>query len=332
MSKHQKGQFFTTQSEYILQGFTYPPETKRVIEPFAGKKDLLSFLPSSVSAECYDIEPQSADIIQRDTLRFPPDYRGAFVITNPPYLARNKAEEKEIFDLYHTNDLYKCFLLQLLDHKPDGGILIIPLNFWCSVRISDIELRSRWLETFEIIQLNIFEEPVFDDTTCAVCSFQFQTRTHPSSVPLTFYPSCESLEVDLNDSNSYLVGGEIYNLPVSGRYSIRRITLSNENQRNTNLRAKCIDDKELIHLSIVEDSCVYVDQTEDQTGRTYASFVIDPPLSLSLQTSLVSEFNRWFTEYRKKYHSLFLSNYRDSRRKRISFDLLYRIMAYLIEK
>lgn len=46
------------------------------------------------------------------------------ILTNPPYLARNKSMNKELFDKYNINDLYKCFIEILLD-----GILIVPLNF-----------------------------------------------------------------------------------------------------------------------------------------------------------------------------------------------------------
>jgi hypothetical protein len=50
-----------------------------------------------------------------------------------------------------------------------GGILIIPLNFWSSIRLSDIELRKVFLEKYDVILLNIFEEQVFDDTTYTIC-------------------------------------------------------------------------------------------------------------------------------------------------------------------
>ena len=58
----------------------------------------------------YDIEPKKDGIVKKDTLLNPPDYQGKFVITNPPYLARNKCADKTLFDKYQTNDLYKCFI------------------------------------------------------------------------------------------------------------------------------------------------------------------------------------------------------------------------------
>ena len=48
------------------------------------------------------------------------------------------------------NDLYKCFIINLISSKPLGGILIIPLNFWSSIRKSDIQLREQFLNNFDI--------------------------------------------------------------------------------------------------------------------------------------------------------------------------------------
>lgn len=124
-NKKSRGQFYTTHSAYILDGFPAPPsDVMRIVEPFAGKGDLMDWIKinssnSSNSAnetilagkskgksksnsatstvvlgpviEAYDIEPKRAGIQKRDTLANPPDYSDAWIITNPPYLARNKS-------------------------------------------------------------------------------------------------------------------------------------------------------------------------------------------------------------------------------------------------
>jgi hypothetical protein len=53
------------------------------------------------------------------------------------------------------------------------GIIIIPLNFICSIRKQDVELRKIFLNKFNIEIINIFEEKVFDDTSYNICSIQF---------------------------------------------------------------------------------------------------------------------------------------------------------------
>ena len=163
-SKQQLGQFMTTNYLYILKNMTIPEDTTIIVEPFCGNGDLLKFVDNDeIILECYDIEPQNETTIQRDSLIDPPSYEGKFVLTNPPYLARNKAQNKRPFDMYSMNDLFKCFIASMLNNNPDGGIMIIPLNFLCSIRKGDIELRRRFLGIFSIVHINIFEERVFED-------------------------------------------------------------------------------------------------------------------------------------------------------------------------
>jgi hypothetical protein len=105
---------------------------------------------------------------------------------------------------------------------------------------------------------------------------------------------------------------------------------------NTNIIVKCIDDNSSnqIGLSYVNDSDIYVDDTPNQTARTYATLVIEPAIDENKQRELVIKFNKFLDERRKKYNSLFLTNYRESKdiaRKRISFDLVYLIVGYLLE-
>jgi hypothetical protein len=128
-----------------------PKNINIIIEPFAGQCDLIKFLDGEkYTIECYDIDVKKTMVIYRDTLNNPPTYKNKFVLTNPPYLARNKSEKKEIFDKYNQNDLYKCFLIELTTNKCLGGIIIVPLNFWCSIRKNDILLRKKFIQIYDI--------------------------------------------------------------------------------------------------------------------------------------------------------------------------------------
>lgn len=337
--KSQLGQFFTTNYQYILQNLYIPDNITQIVEPFAGNRDLLSFIEDKDKyvIECYDIDPKNDFVTERDTLDNPPDYDGKFVLTNPPYLARNKSKSKELFDKYNVNDLYKCFLKTLIKSKVLGGIIIIPLNFWCSVRVADVCLRKEFLENFRIIKVNYFEEQVFDDTSYTICSFQFESNAsvndYNHEINFDIYPSKTTLNITLNKNNNYTIGGEIYNLPVQNEYNITR--LIGGNTPNTNILAKCIDDNinNQIQLKIVEDKDIFYDNTPNKSARTYATLVITPELSMTQQEELVEKFNEYLSSMRNKYHSLFLTNYRESKsiaRKRITFDLVYKIIGYLL--
>ena len=331
--KKELGQYFTTNYNYILDGFYIPDDIEKVVEPFAGNGDLLDFIKKdSIIIECYDIEPKQCFITKRDTLNFPVDFKDKFILTNPPYLARNKTKNKELFDMYKTNDLYKCFIIQLLTNCCKGGIVIIPLNFWSSIRKSDIDLRKKFLNVYKVIRLNIFEEKVFNDTSYTVCSFQFERNFSNTEQPFktVFYPSKNISMVKLTD---YIIGGEIYNLPQSN-YAISRYT-DKSKETPTKLVIKCIDDNKnnMISLLIKENSEKYIDNTPNHTARTYATIIISPEIDISTQQLLSVKFNQYLYENRVKYNSLFLTNYRESKdisRKRISFDLVYKIISYLL--
>lgn len=346
MSKQTLGQFYTTNYQYILHGFHIPQHITHIVEPFAGNGDLLPFInnhPHSqqINIECYDIDPKKDSIIQRDTIKNPPNYNNKYIITNPPYLARNKSKDKTLFDKYNVNDLYKCIIKEILTNTCLGGILIIPLNFWSSIRKTDIELRKAFLQKYDIILLNIFEQQVFDDTSYTVCSFQFEIKKSTNhNLNIIIYPSKQNIQTELNDNNNYMIGGSIYNLPLNNTYKITRLTSKNINKTHTNILVKCIDDNQnnKIGLSITETP--YIDNTPNQTARTYATLIIEPQIDINKQTQLVDKFNKYLNTERQKFHSLFLTNYRESKetengdtiaRKRISFDLVYSITQYILE-
>ena len=340
MDKKQLGQFYTTNQEYILQNMNIPNNIKNIIEPFAGNGDLIKFIEKNkikYNIECYDIEPLKKFIIKQDTIKNPPDYNNKFLITNPPYLARNKSDNKELFDKYNTNDLYKCVIKELLTNMCLGGILIIPLNFWSSIRLADIKLRKSFLKIYSIVLLNIFEERVFDDTSYTICSFQFELKKNNiNNLNIVVYPSETKITTQLNNKNNYMIGGDIYNLQITNQWKITRTTKKNKDKLNTNILVKCIDDNEnsKINLSYVHDDDIFIDETPNLSARTYATLIIEPELNKKKQKQLVNKFNLFLEERRQKYNSLFLTNYRESKtiaRKRISFDLVYLIVGYILD-
>lgn len=341
-NKQKYGQFYTTNYEYILTGIKIPNNANNFIEPFAGNCDLVKFIENSdAQIDCYDIEPKNNNIIQRDTLLFPPDYKGKYVITNPPYLARNKNSDKTIYDKYNQNDLYKCFIEELIANTCDGGILIIPLNFWCSIRKNDAELRQRFLQVYTINHINIFEERVFDDTSYAICSFQFENNAGSGidkKIPCTIFPNKNNISITFNENNNFLIGGEIYSLPQNNNFIIARLTSQNINDGYaTNLVVKCIDNNmnSKICMKYVDDISQYVDNTNNLSCRAYAALEITPKISKAKEKKLAILFNKFLDAKRKKYNSMFLTNYRESNsiaRKRISFQLVFKIVNYLLQK
>ena len=181
-----------------------------------------------------------------------------------------------------------------------------------------------------VVHLNIFEEPVFTDTNYSVCAFQFQKRQEENiPIQVSIYPLEKHFSVDLSETNHFLIGGDIYNLERTHTYTITRLTLHNKDKSHTHILLKCIDDENPISMRIVKD--VYVDNTPNTSARSYATLVIEPPISCEQEMLLVEQFNSLLSNYRNEFHSLFLSNYRENHRKRMSFELAYHIVGHLME-
>ena len=350
--KKTKGQFYTVNSLYILDGLYLPPKTSRcVIEPFVGKGDLVEWLENmgnTLPVEMYDIDPKIKGVIQRDTLMNPPDYREAWVITNPPYLARNKCKKKEIFDDYDMNDLYKCFLLSLTQQESccAGGIFILPVGFFLSPRKIDVRCRNAFLSKYRLLKVKYFEENVFPDTTTTIVAFAFEKSNSlevlkEQNVEWISLPSGKSKVFPMHVQNDWIIGGDIYHLPLpptlNREIKIRRYVQGQklkEGESITSMTLCALDSgtKEggRISLEYKED---YVYPAKD-TSRTYATLCVEGiHLSAEQQKKICQEFNDFIEKKREETWSLFLPQYRESKeyaRKRIPFELVYLIVLYLL--
>jgi len=342
--KKMKGQFYTVASSYILEGLPGPPSTARcVIEPFAGKGDLLEWLVkngNTLPVEMYDIDPKKDGIVQRDTLMNPPNYKDAWILTNPPYLARNKCDTKGIFDMYETNDLYKCFITSLTKKEPcAGGIFIIPAGFFLSPRDLDVRCRNDFLSKYTLRKVKYFEETVFPDTTTTVVAFAFEkspTLLTEQTVEWVSMPSKETKVFKMTKENDWIIGGDIYKLPVPKGIKVRRHvegqTLKTNEQR-TSMTLCALDSGTKDGRICLEYKEGYVYPAKD-CSRTYATLCVQgKTLSAEDQKRLCLEFNELVEKKRSETWSLFLPQYRESKeyaRKRIPFELAYTIVLYLI--
>lgn len=342
--KKMKGQFYTVNSSYILDGLSMPPETARcVIEPFAGKGDLLEWLVkngNTLPLELYDIDPKKEGVIQRDTLMYPPNYKDSWILTNPPYLARNKCDKKELFDKYDTNDLYKCFITSLTQQEPcAGGILIIPAGFFLSPRDVDVRCRNEFLSKYKLLQVKYFEETVFPDTTTTVVAFAFEkspTLLTEQSVEWVSLPSGDKRTFIMSKENDWIIGGEIYRLSVATGVKVRRHVEGQklkEGDQRSSMTLCALDSGTKDGRICLEYKEGYVYPAKE-CSRTYATLCIQGKnLSSEEQKKICLEFNALLEKKRSETWSLFLPQFRESKeyaRKRIPFELAYTIVLHLI--
>lgn len=324
-NKKKLGQFYTTNFEYILNGLVIPAEFNDIVEPFVGQGDLLNWIGANKTVECYDLDPK-IDATTQNTLLEPPVYKNKFVITNPPYLAKNKNKDKSIYNKWQVDDLYKAFIKSFVEGEVNGGIIIVPLNFLCD---EDSKIRDLFFQNYTITKLNIFEEKVFKDTTYIVCAFSFIKGKQKSAIETHIYPVASTIMLNLNENYGWRIGGEIY----TNITTTHKITRLQANQKpNTTLFLYAIDTGSANGRIRLEHN--HQPFYGKNTDRAFASIVSNIPIKD--EKLLCEKFNNEIENLRLKYNSLFLTNYRNSSklyaRKRISFDLAYKIISEILDE
>ncbi len=368
--KRQLGQFFTKNSEYILQGMEKFVKDKDVSDPFAGNKDLLVWAKKNGCkiAKGYDYDKtyvNNRDVFLNDSIKSPKKYH--FVCTNPPYLHKNKADnttKKRFFsgDYSCFEDLYQISIFSMLNSEE--GILVVPLNFLCaenSRRIRDI-----FFDKFEILKMNVFTEQVFDDTTYNVVSFYYKRKKKPSDsnmLRMFILPEGRRLDFLIEKKFGWQLGGAFTNkvkstsnmlgiyrltedaidngecevkLALQNIKDIRSYHISKENKQsieNNILFLRAVDSKngKKIQLEDIREYGV-LGLVGKSTSRNMAHLIFEKEVPKDDQLVLMDKFNEEINRYREKYSSYFLTNFRDNNRKRISFDFTYKMLNYLYVK
>ena len=216
MIKKQLGQFFTKNSEYILQNLDKYVKNKTIIDPFAGSGDLLQWAKDNgaKAVRGYEVDSKLVDnkkIFLNDSLKNPKTYK--FVLTNPPYLNINKAD-KNTKEKYFINsrfeDLYQISLSAIMNS--DEGIIIIPINFLSAE--NSLKIRSFFLSKFQIVEMNYFKNQVFSDTTYNVIAFYYRKKDFNSisfEIKTHVFPDNKDIFIKLEKKFNWIIGGEFLN-------------------------------------------------------------------------------------------------------------------------
>ena len=369
--KTQLGQFFTTNSDYILRGFEEFVKNKEIIDPFAGNQDLFKWAEKNnckkiTGFDCDKKYVDSKKVFYNDSLNNLKKYK--FVCTNPPYLHKNKADKKtkeRFFSGINScfEDLYQVSIFSIFNCEE--GILIVPLNFLSAENSKKI--RDLFFEKFEIVKLNIFSEQVFEDTTYNVISFYFKKKkanyTEKNKIIATILPEKKHVSFIIEKRFGWQLGGSflskikeskndlgIFRLTEdflqSGEYKIE-MALQNVKDKKTFSVSQNIKEllkKNILFLRAIDSKNGKKIQLEDirkyniaglvgkNTSRNMAYLIFKTEVPIQEQEILIEEFNQELNKNRQKYLSFFLTNFRDNNRKRISFDLTYKFLNHLYQK
>lgn len=368
--KKQFGQFFTTNSDYILQGLEGFVKNKEVIDPFAGNQDLIKWAKKNnakkvIGFDCDKKYVDSRNVFYNDSINLPQEYK--FICTNPPYLHKNKADQKtkeRFFSGFRSNfeDLYQVSILSILNCEK--GILIVPLNFLCAENSKKI--RNLFFNKFDILKLNIFSEQVFEDTTYNVISFSFGKKKDDSGknkIFATIFPEKKQVTFTIEKKFNWQLGGDfidrikntkndlgVFRLTedylLSGEYKVEMALQNIKNKRIFRISQdlKKLIEKNILFLRAIDSKNGKKIQLEDireygvaglvgkNTSRNMAHLIFRKEVSINDQMELMKKFNEELNQERNKYFSFFLTNFRDNNRKRISFELAYKFLNYIYDE
>lgn len=308
-----------SKNSLLLDGLKQFIPNVKIVEPFYGEGDLVRDFNVE---EYYDISFPEGSEHYRDTLNNPPDYTNKWVITNPPYLAKNKASDKKIFEQYEYDDLYKIALFTLM--KAEGGILVIPINFFTDERSKNI--RNLFLSTFQIKRLNIYLDQMFESTAYNICSFAFIKKKNTEQIIDTYIydkeKNIKQISFNLKKEFGYRIGGDFFNSLKKVKNIFSRVTIEKPSNP-THITITCIDKtNEPLHFSYSEEP--YYGKQCDRNIATLSTMI---EISNEMQIKMIEEGNKIISNFRKSTYDLVFTNYRDRSRKRIGFTEAYQIMS-----
>jgi len=315
--KQKLGQFFTTNSDYILSGYEELVVGKDVVDPFSGGWDLLTWArrAGAKSLFAYDIEPVMEGTVKNDSLLNPPSYKDKFVISNPPYLAANKCKtSKSVYAQWDQDDYYKCHLAGLSANGCSEGLFILPSNFLSE---SNAKARTMLLRDYTIASGKYWKEQVFEDATTGICVIHIkkeQKEIH--EFPLRMYPEDVTINAVLEKRYGYLHGKDFFDYVADApTYNLVKTDVG-MTAPNTHIVVGLLEaGKFPFGLSYNEGEPIYCNP---KSFTTYQLTLPDLLLTEEQQRNVVGHFQEKLKHYQDQYYGMFLANYMGADQKILS--------------
>jgi len=247
----------------------------------------------------------------------------------------------------------------------EEGIIIVPINFLSANNSKKI--RNIFFEKFEIKEMNYFKYQVFPDTTYNVISFYYKRKKDLSknifSIKTHIFPEGRIIDVELKKKFNWSIGGDFLSIINREKnfLKIKRLTKKDVDnfKGEIELNAAYNHVKDRIKIRINEDLCDSIKSNiillkaidsgsengkialenvkkynidclvSKETSRHMVYLIFENKISISHQEEIIDIFNKQIEKMRENYLSLFLTNYRDNDRKRISFNFVYKFINYI---
>jgi hypothetical protein len=400
-NQHRLGQHYSKEEELIsnYNSILLKQKTKIIVDPFVGEGHLLfhylNLFEFKIQKEIlenklirgYDLFEKnilfikekmkakyrlSNDLVNdlfhvRDSLLDTTLPKNTFILTNPPYLAKNvcKKNYQEDFKKYYLEEYKKendYYEIALKEYSGYSGIWIVPSNLFSS----DIMHKIRKQLILNLENIFIYQKKIFDDTDITVTTFFNNKNISSNKKKITFVNhtktetnlvvskdgnlSEEWDNIKLIKNNNNIKQGYIDNNIKEGK---KEVLLLNTNYKEETFNITEEDEKHLkknililrttdtgteqgkLGLYTIEEiwgSKKTIGLVTKISSRVYTQLFFD--LSINEQLILKDKFNIEINNLRKKYHSIFLTNYKNSsngiQRKRITFKETFSLINKII--
>ena len=335
--KQREGVYYTSHAASLLTGYEHVVRGEYVTEPFAGGGDITRWCYESGAHFVmeYDKNANRSPVIQNDSIMNPVLLNNV-VVTNPPYLARNKCKDKTAFDFWETNDLYKCHLaaiarsaMDMMSPTVEKGVLILPSNF-LSERSSFA--RDLFFSYYRMNHVKYYYTQEFDDATTGICVFDFELwepqQEMTCQVDVYYEEDVFTQQMTFHEDDGWLCGREFFKtIRRAPHYKVK--ILREGDTPDSNIVIGLLDKgKYPLGAHYNDGPPIYC---AEKAFTTYQC-VLGRELTEQQQHLAVVRFNDILYQMREKYHSLFLSNYMGGEQKILSRHYAERLLNYAIQE
>lgn len=401
MKQHKLGQHYTNKKIYDNhKTIVLNNKDKIIVDPYVGEGNLIMFFLDSLTNEeaikkinnkeiyGFDIDLNNLEIIKNkifekynieknildeiffynDSLLNNPlidiESENIFLITNPPYLAKNHVKKlyKDDFEKYFLNNNYiDYFEIALNLFKEYNGLWIVPSNFLISEFFKNA--RKKILEKKEFKEIYIYEEQMFDNTKVLTTSFVLLDKKEEQTIfkinnnnklyeyKIENYSIKTSFEELIEKTKPFKIKtGFLKKDYIDGKEKI----LVMDSTDNNKIKEMFIDKKqkdyieqnqlifraldtgtkkgEIALLNIKEQFHVDLFETKI-SSRAYVQFFLPNFITLEEQNKIMNIFNQIINIEREKNNSIFLTNFKNASngksRKRMEFKQAYKLITYI---
>lgn len=284
----------------LLKDVEKPPAGSIIVVPFA-KPELLEWIGPNNITMAYAMEPRTSKIFNRDCLASPPRYTGAYILAYPPWDRKNATENKAMFDLYGTDNLYKCFIKTLIKEYSLGGTIIVPLSFMTGTRDSDLSRRKKFLEIYQITKIHVHNKRLINTYVPLVLSFVRRTEPRPrliEQVDVVFYPSLKQTTLQSTD-DAFRNQDPFYNTIYQMPSSLKKITVSLFSPADEGVDRNPVP----LYFNKTESPTLPIMLT---TIKTNYRIKIRGYVSRKLTARIIADFNAWIKSWIEQTGGIFL--------------------------